>query len=55
MKVTLLYITFFLTSWFSNAQVVINEIDFENPGANDFQIIELKTLPETRTIPSFFI
>ena len=43
MKVTLLYITFFLTSWFSNAQVVINEIDFENPGANDFQIIELKT------------
>jgi endonuclease I len=43
MRVTLLYITFFLTSWFSSAQVVINEIDADNPGANDFQIVELKT------------
>jgi endonuclease I len=43
MKASLLYITFFLTSWISNAQVVINEIDFENPGANDFQFVELKT------------
>ena len=41
MKVTLLYITFFLTSWFSNAQVVINEIDPDTPSADTKEIVEL--------------
>jgi endonuclease I len=41
MKVTLLYITFFLTSWFSNAQVVINEIDPDTPSTDQKEFIEL--------------
>ena len=43
MKIKLLTILFFLTSYFSNAQVVINEFDADNPGSNDYQIVELKT------------
>ncbi|OGS75788.1 MAG: ribonuclease [Flavobacteria bacterium RIFCSPLOWO2_12_FULL_31_7] len=43
MKTKLLCILFFLTYWLSNGQVVINEFDADNPGANDFQIVELKT------------
>lgn len=39
----LLSVLFLLTCWFSNAQVVINEFDADNPGPNDFQIVELKT------------
>ena len=43
MKIKLLITLFFLTSYFSNAQVVINEFDADNPGSNDYQIVELKT------------
>ena len=43
MKTKLFSILFLLTYWLSNAQVVINEFDADNPGANDFQIVELKT------------
>lgn len=43
MKVGLLYITFFLTSWFSTAQVVINEIDPDTPSADTKELIELKS------------
>jgi endonuclease I len=43
MKVTLLYITFFLTSWFSNAQVVINEIDPDTPSTDQKEFVELKS------------
>ena len=41
MKAKLLYITFFLTSWFSNAQVVINEIDPDTPSTDQKEFIEL--------------
>jgi endonuclease I len=41
MKVRLLYITFFLTFWFSSAQVVINEIDPNTPSTDQKEIIEL--------------
>lgn len=43
MKIKLLITLFFLSSYFSNAQVVINEFDADNPGSNDYQIVELKT------------
>ncbi|MES2863149.1 MAG: endonuclease [Bacteroidota bacterium] len=48
MKVRLLYITFFLTSWFSNAQVVINEIDPDTPSTDQKEFVELKS-----TTPNF--
>lgn len=41
MKVTLLYITIFLTSWFSSAQIVINEIDPDTPSTDQKEFIEL--------------
>lgn len=41
MKVKLLYITFFLTSWFSNAQVVFNEIDPDTPSTDQKEFVEL--------------
>ena len=41
MKAKLLYILFFLTSWFSNAQVVINEIDPDTPSTDQKEFIEL--------------
>ncbi len=41
MKARLLYITFFLTSWFSTAQVVINEIDPDTPSTDQKEFIEL--------------
>ena len=43
MKVRLLYLTFFLTSWFSNAQVVINEIDPDTPSTDQKEFVELKS------------
>jgi len=41
MRIRLLYITFFLTSWFSNSQVVINEIDPDTPSTDQKEFIEL--------------
>ncbi|SEP65643.1 endonuclease [Flavobacterium urocaniciphilum] len=43
MKIKLLFTIFLVFSSLSYSQVVINEIDADNPGANDFQFIELKT------------
>ena len=41
MKTKLLFLL--LTSFFSYSQIVINEFDGDNPGSNDYQIVELKT------------
>lgn len=43
MKTKLLFLLFIVFSSLSYSQVVINEIDADNPGANDFQFVELKT------------
>ena len=41
MKARFLYITFFLTTWFSNAQIVINEIDTDTPSLDQKEFVEL--------------
>ena len=43
MKTKLLSILFLLTCWFSNAQVVINEIDPDTPSTDQKEIVELKS------------
>ena len=43
MKTKLLFITFFVISWLSYSQVVINEIDPDTPSTDQKEFIELKS------------
>ena len=55
MKTKLLFLLFIVFSSHSYSQVVINEIDADNPGANDFQFVELKTPLANTTLDGYVL